>query len=395
MFIVYDPKKQKYPIKVWLKNIDQLEETCLQQAVNLAKLPFLHKWVALMPDTHAGYGMPIGGVIATKGVIIPNAVGVDIGCGMAFIETNIHKSEVTNKELSFLVSRLMKNIPTGFKHHKNKKPCSVLDKFQAGGPRELLAEINRGYYQVGTLGGGNHFIEIQEDEGGMICVMLHSGSRNFGLKIANYFNNLAGELNKKWKSDFTVKSNLSYLPTDSRDGKSYIQWMNLALDFARENRVQMLNIVKHELVNIFPNIKFKNEVNSHHNYASLEYHYGKEVWVHRKGAIRVREGELGIVPGAMGTYSYIVRGRGNKESFYSCSHGAGRKMSRKKAKEMYPAEKTINDLKERGIILGKNKKSDVSDECRWAYKDIDFVIGQELDLIEPLKKLKTLAVIKG
>ncbi|MBM7855998.1 tRNA-splicing ligase RtcB [Desulfohalotomaculum tongense] len=396
MFTIYDKEKQKYPIKVWLENREQIEKSCLQQAINLSNLPFIHRWVALMPDTHSGYGMPIGGVIATEGVVIPNAVGVDIGCGMAFAETNIHKSELQGPKLNFLIGQIMRNIPTGFDHHKQKQPCRVLDEFidrcrYESQPRELVNEIERGYYQIGTLGGGNHFIEIQEDEQGMVNIMLHSGSRNFGLKIAKYFNNLASQLNDRWFRQVQ----LSFLSADSKEGKSYIQWMNLALNFARENRQKMLNVVKDELTKLFPHVKFTGEVNAHHNYASFERHYGRDVWVHRKGAIRVREGELGIIPGAMGSYSYIVKGKGNKESFYSCSHGAGRKMSRKKARENYSVQETINDLKKQGVVLGKNKKSDVSDECRWAYKDIDFVIGQELDLIEPVKKLKTMAVIKG
>jgi len=166
MFVIYDKEQQKYPIKVWLENIDQIEESCYKQAINLSNLPFLHKWVALMPDTHAGYGMPIGGVIATEGVVIPNAVGVDIGCGMAYVETNIHKSEFTGKVLNNLIGQIMRNIPTGFDHHKKKQACQVLDKFSAemvtdGSkyPKQLVDEIERGYYQVGTLGGGNHFIE--------------------------------------------------------------------------------------------------------------------------------------------------------------------------------------------------------------------------------------------
>jgi tRNA-splicing ligase RtcB len=169
----------------------------------------------------------------------------------------------------------------------------------------------------------------------------------------------------------------------------------LALEFARENREVMLNVVKRHLLKIIPSIEFKNEVNAHHNYAAKEYHYGKNVWVHRKGAIRAREGETGIIPGAMGSYSYIVKGKGNPESFNSCSHGAGRKLGRRQAKKQFSVEKTIADLREKGVILGKDNKRDVSEESRFAYKDIDFVIGQELDLIEPIKKLKTIAVIKG
>lgn len=188
---------------------------------------------------------------------------------------------------------------------------------------------------------------------------------------------------------------MAFLPIDSEIAREYISWMRLALEFARENREVMLNVVKKQLLEVIPSIEFKNEENAHHNYAAEEQHYGKNIWIHRKGAIRVREGETGIIPGAMGSYSYIVRGKGNPESFHSCSHGAGRKLGRHQAKKQFPVEKTIADLKELGVILGKQNKKDVSEESRFAYKDIEFVIGQELDLIEPIKKLKTIAVVKG
>lgn len=401
MFVKFEFDIMKKPIKVWLENEEQIEDECWRQAINLSNLPFIYRWVALMPDTHAGYGMPIGGVIATDGVVIPNAVGVDIGCGMAFVETNIHKSELREEDYKNLVGQIMRNIPTGFRHHKKKQECNVLD-FYLSSQKEMLRkidelyhEIDSGYYQVGTLGGGNHFIELQEDEEGMLCVMLHSGSRNFGYKVARYFNHIAKELNKKWNSSVPQSYDLAFLPVDDENGKAYVMWMNLALDFALENRQKMLKVVMEQLEKKIPHVEFMNEINAHHNYAAIENHYGKNVWVHRKGAIRAREGELGIIPGAMGSYSYIVEGLGNSESFHSCSHGAGRKMSRKKAKEEFSVEETIVDLKNRGVILGKSNKSDVSDECRWAYKDIDFVISQELDLVKPIKKLKTVAVIKG
>ncbi|MBO8169452.1 MAG: RtcB family protein [Thermoanaerobacteraceae bacterium] len=394
MFVKFDKNCMKKPVKVWLEHEGQIDEGCWEQALNLANLPFLHKWVALMPDVHEGYGMPIGGVIATEDVIIPNAVGVDIGCGMCFVETSIHKSEF--KELSNFVERLMHRIPTGFDHHKKKQQCQTLDaagKFFRS--HALSGEIERGYYQIGTLGGGNHFIEVQEDEGGMVCIMLHSGSRNFGYQIARYFNELAKQLNAQWGWPVPRNYQLAFLPVESPEGKAYIRWMRLALQFARENREVMLKVVKEELCQIFPYIKFKKEVNCHHNYAALEEHYGRKVWVHRKGAIRAGKGELGIIPGAMGSYSYIVEGRGNPESFCSASHGAGRKLGRRQAKREIPAADTLADLEKLGVVLGKRKKKDVSEESRFAYKDIDAVIEQELDLIKPLKKLRTLAVIKG
>jgi tRNA-splicing ligase RtcB len=260
---------------------------------------------------------------------------------------------------------------------------------------EGLPLIEEGYYQVGTLGGDNHFIELQEDEGGRLCIMVHSGSRNFGYKVARFFNNRAKEMNEKWPFPVPKEYDLTYLPLGTREADQYISWMTLALEFARENRQVMVEVVKERLADKLPGIEFGGEVNAHHNYAAAERHYGKEVWVHRKGAIRAGEGETGIIPGAMGSFSYIVRGKGNPESFCSCSHGAGRSLGRRQARERFPVEKTMIGLKEQGVILGKQNKRDVSEECRFAYKGIDFVIGQQLDLIEPVRRLKTIAVIKG
>lgn len=402
MFEIFDPQKQNVPIKVWLEDNSQLEEQCLQQALNLSKLPFAFSHIALMPDTHSGFGMPIGGILATKGQVIPNAVGVDIGCGMIFAETNLHQDDISPADLKRLVQQIMRNVPTGFHHHKQKQPCKVLDTF---GKRvkntklytnpQLEQELGKGYYQVGTLGGGNHFIEVQRDDDGTICLMLHSGSRNFGYKIANYFNQLAKELNKKHQSPVPASFDLAHLPLDSIEGRGYLTWMQLALDFAAENRQRMMNVVMGELVKLKRNVRFYNIVNAHHNYAALETHFGQQVMVHRKGAIKAAQGEMGIVPGAMGSYSYIVEGLGNPQAFNSCSHGAGRKMSRKQALKSIPREKTLTDLQNLGVVLGKNKRGDVSEESRFAYKDIDYVINQELDLIKPVKRLQTIAVIKG
>lgn len=402
MFEIFDPKTQNVPIKVWLEDESQLETECLQQALNLAKLPFALSHIALMPDTHFGFGMPIGGVLATKNEVIPNAVGVDIGCGMCFAETNLHQDDLTQAQLEKLVRQIMRRIPTGFYHHKTKQGCQALDGFgkriknkRIHTPTQLEQEVERAYYQVGTLGGGNHFIEIQRDDDGTICLMLHSGSRNFGYKIANYFNQLAKKINKKQQSPVPANFDLAHLSLQSAEGQGYLAWMQLALDFATENRQQMMDVVMDELVKVKSNVHFSNIVNAHHNYAAQEKHFGQSVMVHRKGAIKAAKGELGIVPGAMGSYSYIVEGLGNPQAFNTCSHGAGRKMSRRQAKRSIPRERTLSDLQKLGVVLGKNKKGDVSEESRFAYKDIDFVISQELDLIKPVKRLQTIAVIKG
>lgn len=411
MFVLDHPKRQKFPIKVWLNKPEQLDSGCLEQALRLANLAFLHQWVALMPDTHQGIGMPIGGVIAVKDVVIPNAVGVDIGCGMAYVQTDLptevlKESNTPNgKLIQGIIGDILRNIPVGFAHHKQKQPCSALDHAKNDLARyefatELIPEINKGYFQVGTLGGGNHFIELQEDEEGLTGIMLHSGSRNFGLKICGYFNEIAKKLNQQMKIALPKEYNLAFLPVDTEEGRSYIQWMNLALEFARENRERMLERVM-EIVNKWVEkyteyrVSYFNRINCHHNYAALEEHYHREVWVHRKGAIRADENELGIIPGAMGSFSYLVRGLGNPESFKSCSHGAGRKYSRTGAKQRYSVDEVLRDLKECRVTLGKHKKADVAEESRFAYKDIDFVIQNELDLVKPVKKLKTVGVVKG
>jgi len=413
LFIYFDQKKQKKPIKIWLDDLSQLDEGCLKQAINLSNLPFVHKWVALMPDCHEGYGMPIGGVIAAEGVIIPNAVGVDIGCGVIFAGTNLPAAilrEVdTNGQGSLvqaIIGAILRAIPTGFQHHKKKMPCATLDRAAdyLGSDlmvAELEKELDAGYYQVGTLGGGNHFIEIQEDDQGLAGLMVHSGSRNFGFKICNYFNRVAKKLNKKMGSKIPPSYNLAYLPVDTREGQQYIAWMRLAQDFARENRNLMMEQVQEVFCYYLDkyagvrDLQLEPLINCHHNYAAYEEHYGKKLWVHRKGAIRARKGEMGVIPGAMGSYSYIVEGLGNPESFHSCSHGAGRVCSRKQAKRTYSVQRVMDDLKEKEVVLGKSRKSDVAEEFRLAYKDIDFVLEQELDLVRPVKRLFTIGVVKG
>lgn len=399
------------PIKIWQAGMDNIDENCLAQAENLSRLPFIHKWVALMPDTHAGKGMPIGGVIACDGVVIPNAVGVDIGCGMAFVETDIPvkllRETVTGSGtlVQAICGDILRNIPTGFAHYKTVQPSEVLDRAKAQGDKyefdkELLPQIDEGYFQIGTLGGGNHFIELQEDENGMCCIMLHSGSRHFGNIVGQYFNKIARALNEKWFSSVPAEWNLPFLPVDTNEGRRYLEWMQLSMDFAYENRAVMLSKIKE----IFTKYVFKYcgieprysyEINCHHNYAAIENHYGKNVYVHRKGAIRAREGELAIIPGAMGSFSYIVRGKGLPESFMSSSHGAGRLYSRSAAMKEFSCEKVMCDLKEQNVVLSKFNKADVAEESRFAYKDIDQVMANQSDMVEPVKKLFTVGVVKG
>lgn len=410
MFVIYNDKT-RMPIKVWLENTEQIEESCLEQAYHLANLPFIHKWVCLMPDTHTGKGMPIGGVIAAEDVIIPNAVGVDIGCGMNFAATNVKVEDIrqvmtgNGTLVQAMISDIMRNVPVGFASHKEKQPSRVLDAAMEQADRyrasqELFPLIEDAYFQVGTLGGGNHFIELQEDQDGYLGIMIHSGSRHFGKKICDVYHGKARELNAMWHSEVPDAYRLAFLPVQSEEGREYITWMNLAMDYAFENRERMMERVR-EVVSakvlkfLGQEVRFQEEINCHHNYAALENHYGKNVWVHRKGATRVRDGELAVIPGAMGSYSYVVKGKGNPESFCSSSHGAGRAYSRKGAMEAFTCEQVISDLKAQGVVLGKNKKSDVAEECRFAYKNIETVMENQSDLVEVVKRLKTVGVVKG
>jgi tRNA-splicing ligase RtcB len=409
--ITIEKGERQVPVKAWIGCEQSVEESCLKQAYHLASLPFVHKWVALMPDTHTGMGMPIGGVIATDGVIIPNAVGVDIGCGMGFIGTDLPASILKETRtgsgslVQGIVGDLLRSIPVNFRHHQKRQACKTLDRAQEEMEKydanpELVEQIEAGYYQVGTLGGGNHFIELQEDDQGMLGIMVHSGSRNFGKQICDAFHMTARQLNAESLSAVPDEWRLAYLPLDSAAGQQYIRWMNLALDFAKENRAHMLTVAQEVLERwvakyVGTAFSYVERINCHHNYAALERHYGKEVWVHRKGATRAQSGERTVIPGAMGSYSYVVEGLGSPESFCSSSHGAGRRYARKTAMEKFSTEQVMLDLKEQNVVLGKHNKADVAEESRFAYKDIDEVMEQQHDLVRPVKKLKTIGVIKG
>lgn len=410
MFVICN-EKTKVPIKIWLEDEGCLEESCLEQAYHLSQLPFLHKWVCLMPDTHTGKGMPIGGVIAAKDVIIPNAVGVDIGCGMDFVSTNIRVEDIRKIQtgngslVQAMIGGIMRGIPLNTERYRVPQESKVLDLAKREMEKyaentELIPLIEDGYFQVGSLGGGNHFIELQEDQEGFLCIMIHSGSRHLGKAICDHFHQKARELNRRWYSEVKEEYHLAFLPVSSREGQQYINWMNLALDYAFENRARMLDktcgVVK-ELIGKHTglSVEFGTEINCHHNYAALENHYDANVWVHRKGATRVREGEMAVIPGAMGSYSYVVEGRGNRESFCTSSHGAGRRYSRSGAMKAFSTEQVMVDLKEQDVVLGKRKKNDVAEECRFAYKDIDLVMAQQQDMVTPVRKLRTVGVVKG
>ena len=305
------------PIKLWLDDID---ETALTQAKNLANLPFAYKWIAVMPDCHTGFGMPIGGVLAAQEVIVPNAVGVDIGCGMLAVRTDL--LEITPAALHEIIAQIKQVIPVGFKHHLTDQPWSGLDRApDVGVIQKELASARR---QLGTLGGGNHFIEIQHGSDGHIWLMIHSGSRNFGLQTATFFHKRAVVSCEKGKVHLPDRD-LSFLSMDTQDGRDYFLAMRYCCDFARANRALMMEKTLEILARVTRGRQLE-AIDIHHNYADLEDHYRRAVLVHRKGATKASMDMVGIIPGSMGTRSYIVRGLGNPESFESCSHGAGRRM---------------------------------------------------------------------
>jgi tRNA-splicing ligase RtcB len=382
---------ERLPIKLWLEDI---EEGAMVQAKNIANLPFAFRHVAIMPDCHEGYGMPIGGVLATKDVIIPNAVGVDIGCGMCAIKTDLdHLSTSTIKKI---LQGIRRKVPLGFEHHKEKQDSSLMPLISRSvGKGMVEKEFESARTQLGTLGGGNHFIEIQEGSDKHIWIMVHSGSRNIGLKVAEHYNKLAKQLNEKWNSEVEKSKNLAYLPVNTQEAQDYFIEMQYCIDFAYANRklmmVNIMSVFNDCLENGCREIQF---INIAHNYARWENHFHTDVIVHRKGATSARKGETGIIPGSQGTRSYIVRGKGNPESFESCSHGAGRIMGRKQAQKTLDLKEEIAKLDKSGIIHAIRHQKDL-DEAPGAYKNIDQVMENQQDLVETLVTLAPLAVIKG
>ncbi len=384
---------EKIPIKLWL---DDIEESALQQAKNLANLPFAFHHIAVMPDAHFGYGMPIGGVLATSDTIIPNAVGVDIGCGVLAMRTSL--SEIDQEKLKNIMGAIRLAIPTGFNHHNHKQPYDMMPNpegsYDINSLKIVSKEFDNARSQLGTLGGGNHFIEIQKGSDNRIWVMIHSGSRNLGYKVANYYNRLATDLNKKWKSPVNPKWQLSYLPLSSQEGMEYMAEMRYCVNFALCNRLHMLQRIEEIFHSFITKISFDEPVIIAHNYAASEKHFGKNLIIHRKGATRAEKGETGIIPGSQGTSSFIVKGLGNRESFTSCSHGAGRKLGRKQAQRDLNLQKEIERLDNQNILHAIRSKRDL-DEAAGAYKDIDEVINNQGDLVEIRVKLQPLGVIKG
>ena len=376
---------EKIPIKLWLDNI---EDGALEQAKNLANLPFAFKHIAIMPDSHQGYGMPIGGVLATKRIIIPNAVGVDIGCGMCAVKTSL--TEIDTDTLKKIMGEIRKEIPVGFNHHKEKQNEVLMPLHPDGSADIIDSQYQNALTQIGTLGGGNHFIEIQKGNDGHIWIMIHSGSRNLGKQVADYYNKLAVDLNERWHSSVPKEWELAFLPRDTEEGQAYLREMQYCVEFALANRKLMMDRIMQCFIGT--DLFLEPIINIAHNYARMENHFGENVMIHRKGATLATKETIGIIPGSMGTSSYIVKGLGNPESYNSCSHGAGRKMGRKEAIRTLNLEE---EQKKMEGIIGAPRNQDDLEEAPGAYKPIDEVMENQNDLVEIMVELKPLAVIKG
>lgn len=389
---------QRVPVKIWTDDVDDKSK---QQLANIASLPFIHHHVAAMPDVHLGIGATIGSVIATHQAIIPAAVGVDIGCGMVACRLSITANDLNEKSLKSVFDQISRDVPVGRGMHNNRHAFEEkAQPFELGLNRILekhpvleksICGTTKWVKQMGTLGGGNHFIEVCLDESNQVWVMLHSGSRGIGNTLAEYFIQLARKDMEQWMIHLPDRD-LAYFPEGTVHFDDYVEAVHWAQEYAFQNRQCMVDLVLEALRRHLPAFEVTSEVvNCHHNYVAQEHHYGANVWVTRKGAIRAREGDLGIIPGSMGARSYIVRGRGNPESFNSSAHGAGRRMSRTAAEKQF----TEADLARQtdGVICRKDKG--VADEIPGAYKDIDVVMENQKDLTETLHTLKQVVCVKG
>jgi len=416
-------------IRSWCPNVD---DNALEQMKLIAKLPYV-KECCLMPDGHLGQNMCIGGVVATDNVVVPDFVGSDCGCGMCAIKTTLTVSDLNEEKSNQVFNQIKLDIPVGFAkgtkeqqelmaiQHKDwfhqlfmrtfGENSNALNKKYHPFYDKEISEEDLFFSQLMSLGSGNHFLEIQSDENGNIWVMIHSGSRNMGKVIGEFYNELASNMNSKWHSN---NHGIPFLPVDSDEGKAYLTWMEFALSFAYCNRFAMMSKTVEILDKMFPSFEcITNQVegindwliNIHHNYAALENHHGKNVWVHRKGATNASNGTIGIIPGDMGakSCSYIVKGLGNHLSLNSCSHGAGRTMGRMEfCRKMKDSLDEINESLNgvlhsefKTIEYGKSKGLKDVSEAPGAYKNLDEVMNNQKDLVEPIVKLRPLISIKG
>lgn len=390
--------EQRVPVKIWTDDIDERSK---EQLSNIASLPFIHHHVAAMPDVHLGIGATIGSVIATHKAIIPAAVGVDIGCGMLACQLTLTGNNIDEKSLKKVFDQITRDVPVGRGQHQDSRALvDVAKPFEARLTAmtqkhpDLLksfGKFSNWVYQIGTLGGGNHFIEVCLDENNHAWVMLHSGSRGIGNGMADYFIKLARKDMERWMINLPDRD-LAYFPEVAEHFDDYVEAVHWAQEYAFQNRQSMLDLILAGMCRHLPAFEVVNQVvNCHHNYVAIEHHFGENVYVTRKGAIRAREGDLGIIPGSMGAKSFIVRGKGEPESFMSCSHGAGRRMSRTAATKEFT--ETDMEKQTRGVICRKDKG--VIDEIPGAYKNIDEVMANQADLVDVVHTLKQVVCVKG
>jgi len=391
------------PVFSWAPGI---ERTALEQAENVARLPFAIDHVALMPDAHAGYGMPIGGVLFANAAVVPYAIGVDIGCGVVFAETDLAVETLGRPALERVLETIQDAVPTG--HRGQRRPVDRRHAEAEIGlevPRSIdIAWWEHAVDQLGTLGSGNHFIEVQRDEAGRIAVMLHSGSRSLGKAICDAFQRRALARNLA-RHDPLPHRELAYLREDDPDFEAYWAAMTYALRWAEVNRSRMLDAVERAFEAHTPIRRFERVVDVHHNYAARERHAAgadgqgrpirREGLVHRKGAVRARAGETVLVPGSMETASYVGLGLGNPAAFETCQHGAGRAMSRTAARKAGAAGAVAAGMGARGVLLRAGDRSAVAEEAGFAYKDVDAVMAASADLVRPIRRLVPLGVVKG
>jgi tRNA-splicing ligase RtcB len=398
MPVIHEIHEGKVPVRIYTRDV---EAAARQQLVNISQLPIVHHHVAAMPDVHLGIGATVGSVIPTLKAIIPAAVGVDIGCGMIATRLSLTGNEIEESSLRKVFGQISRDVPVGFNQHEERDARdSAARPFKRGlrtilekhpGVEKRMGKHSSWVRQMGSLGGGNHFIEVCLDESNRVWVMLHSGSRGIGNAIGTYFIELARKDFERNNVQVPDK-NLSYFSEGAAHFDDYVEAVGWAQDYARANRAEMLDLVLGALRRHLPSFEVTDEaVNCHHNYVEREHHYGEDVWLTRKGAIRARAGELGIIPGSMGTRSYIVRGLGAAESFHSCAHGAGRRMGRNQATKKF----TIADLEKQteGVVCRKDKG--VLDEIPGAYKNIDEVMANQTDLVEVVHTLKQVLCVKG
>ncbi len=390
------------PVKAWVRGVD-LDDATRRQLLAVASLPIVHGWVAAMPDVHLGKGATVGSVIPTRGAIIPAAVGVDLGCGMMAVRTSLDATRLPD-DLSPLRAAIEEAVPVGFddfsrrRGHRPRRVDRAWKRLAAGFEKVVaeepeLEERTRPVDQLGTLGGGNHFLEVCLDQEDRVWIMLHSGSRGVGNRIGTlYIEKARRDMGEHLRN--LPDRDLAYLEEGSRHFRAYVEAVHWAQEYARQNRETMMEAAVEALSGVpgLPAFTVTDEVvNCHHNYVAREEHLGQDLWITRKGAIRAGPGELGIIPGSMGAASFVVRGRGNPESFHSSSHGAGRRMSRGEAKRRFSVEDHRRAT--RGIECRKD--SGVIDETPAAYKDIEAVMAAQADLVETVHRLRQVVCVKG